>query len=89
MFNLFSFGTCTGGAIFLSQYWGGRDIRRMRADHGPDDVFVLIVAAVFMSVSLLMPRQIISLFLPQGESFDRGGGIPVGGGVWLSVHRGG
>lgn len=71
MFNLFSFGTCTGGAIFLSQYWGGRDIRRMRQTMGLTMMFVLIVAAVFMSVSLLMPRQIISLFLPQGESFDR------------------
>ena len=71
MFNLFSFGTCTGGAIFLSQYWGGRDIRRMRQAMGLTMVFVLIVACVFMSASLLMPRQIISLFLPEGESFDR------------------
>lgn len=71
MFNLFSFGTCTGGAIFLSQYWGARDIRRMRQAMGLTMMFVLIVAAVFMSASLLMPREIIALFLPQGESFDR------------------
>ena len=71
MFNLFSFGTCTGGAIFLSQYWGARDIRRMRQAMGLTMMFVLIVAAVFMSASLLMPRQLIALFLPQGESFDR------------------
>ena len=40
------------GAIFLSQYWGGRDIRRMRQTMGLTMMFVLIVAAVFMSVSL-------------------------------------
>ena len=43
----------------------------MRQAMGLTMMFVLIVAVVFMSASLLMPRQIISLFLPRGESFDR------------------
>lgn len=70
VFNLFVFGTCTGGAIFLSQYWGARDIRRMRQSMGFSLLFVLIVAAVFISASLLFPRQIISMFLPEGESAE-------------------
>lgn len=70
MFNLFTFGTCTGGAIFLSQYWGARDVKRMQPRHGPFVGFVVLVAAVFMTAALLFPRQLISLFLPQGESYD-------------------
>lgn len=70
MFNLFTFGTCTGGAIFLSQYWGARDVRRMRHVMGLTLISVLAVAAAFMSVSLLIPRQLMALFLPQGESFE-------------------
>ena len=34
VFNLFSFGTCSGSAIFMSQYWGARDIKRLRVVHG-------------------------------------------------------
>lgn len=70
MFNLFCFGTCTGGAIFLSQYWGARDVKRMRHAMGLSLGFVLIVAAVFMGAALLFPRQLISLFLPAGESYE-------------------
>lgn len=70
MFNLFTFGTCTGGAIFLSQYWGARDVKRMRHAMGLSMGFVVLVAAVFMTAALLFPRQLISLFLPQGESYD-------------------
>ena len=71
MFNLFVFGASTGGAIFLSQYWGARDVRRMRQAMGLTLLFVLIVAAAFMSAALLMPRQIVAMFLPQGESFEQ------------------
>ena len=70
MFNLFSFGTCTGGAIFLSQFWGARDVRRMRHSMGLSMAFSVIVAVFFMSAALLFPRQIVSCFLPEGESFE-------------------
>lgn len=70
VFNLFVFGTCTGGAIFLSQYWGARDIKRMRQSMGISLLFVLIVAAAFIGASLLFPAQIISMFLPEGESAE-------------------
>ncbi|MEG1967993.1 MAG: MATE family efflux transporter [Clostridia bacterium] len=70
MFNLFSFGACTGGAIFLSQFWGARDVKRMRHSMGLCMGFSLLVALVFMGGSILFPRQLMGLFLPQGESFE-------------------
>lgn len=70
MYNLFMFGACTGGAIFLSQYWGARDVKRMRHSMGLMLGFVLLVTLVFVSVSLLFPAQIIALFLPAGQSAE-------------------
>ncbi len=70
IFNLFCFGSCTGSAIFLSQYWGARDIKRMRSTMGLALSFAVAIAIIFMSAALLFPRNIISLFLPEGESFE-------------------
>lgn len=70
VFNLFCFGSCTGSAIFLSQYWGARDIRRMRHSMGLALGFAVVLAALFMCAALIFPRSIIACFLPQGESFE-------------------
>lgn len=69
-FNLFLFGATSGGAIFISQYWGARDISRMRQAMGIALGGALLVALVFMTGALLFPRQIISVFLQPGESFE-------------------
>ena len=70
VFNLFCFGTCSGSAIFMSQYWGARDIRRLRWSMGLAMRFALIVAALFAAVGLLFPRQVVACFLTPGESFE-------------------
>lgn len=70
LFNLFSFGACTGSAIFLSQFWGARDIKRMRWSMGLSMGFALVIAALFMGAGLLFPRQIVACFLQPGESFE-------------------
>ena len=71
MFNLFCFGTATGGSIFLSQYWGAQDIRRMRQAMGVTLGCSMLVAVLFFCAASLFPRQIISLFLQEGESFEQ------------------
>lgn len=70
VFNLFSFGTCSGSAIFMSQYWGARDIKRLRWSMGLAMRFALIIAAVFAAVGMLFPRQVVACFLTPGESFE-------------------
>lgn len=70
VFNLFTFGVAGGGTIFLSQYWGAKDIKRMRHSMGIALGFVLLVAAVFMTLALAFPRTVVGFFLPQGESFE-------------------
>lgn len=70
VFNLFCFGTCSGSAIFMSQYWGARDIKRLRWSMGLAMRFALIVAALFTAVGMLFPRQVVACFLTPGESFE-------------------
>ena len=68
--QLFIFGIATGSAIFLSQYWGIRDISRMRHSMGLALVLSCLLSLFFSLVGILFPRQIIRLFLPPGESFE-------------------
>lgn len=70
LFNMFCFGTCTGSAIFMSQYWGARDVKRLRWSMGLAMRFALAVAAVFGGVGVLFPRQVVACFLTPGESFE-------------------
>ncbi|MDD3212386.1 MAG: MATE family efflux transporter [Eubacteriales bacterium] len=66
--QLFCFGTASGGTIFMSQYWGARDIPRMRHAMGISLAAVTLISLPFMAGAVLMPHTIISWFLPEGES---------------------
>jgi putative MATE family efflux protein len=66
--QLFCFGTVSGGAIFMSQYWGARDIPRMRHAMGISLFAATLICLLFSAAALLMPRTIIGFFLPEGES---------------------
>ena len=70
LFQLFCFGVASGGAIFMSQYWGAGDIRSMRQSMGVSLLWTGAVMAVFIAGACLFPDQIIHLFLPQGESAE-------------------
>jgi len=68
VFQLFSFGTMSGGAIFMSQYWGARDIPRMRQSMGISLFAVTVLSVLFAGAARLFPQTIMTWFLPQGES---------------------
>ncbi len=70
LFQLFSFGTVSGGAIFMSQYWGAGDVRGMRKSMGLSLATVVGIAALFTLPALLVPAVPISFFLPEGASRD-------------------
>ena len=69
LYILFCFGITSGGAIFMSQFWGARDIRRMRqSSMGVSFVWIGAVAVVFIIGATMFSDFISRLFLPQGES---------------------
>ena len=67
LFNLFCFGTASGGAIFMSQYWGAHDIPRMRQSMGICLFAVTLLSGLFTLAAMLFPGVIISCFLPAGS----------------------
>ena len=68
LFQLFCFGVASGGAIFMSQFWGAGDIRRIRQSMGVSLLWTGAVMAVFITGAGAFPDRIINVFLPQGES---------------------
>ncbi|MCE5344319.1 MAG: MATE family efflux transporter [Eubacteriales bacterium] len=68
LFQLVSFGAASGGAIFMSQYWGAKDIPRMRHAMGISLIVVTLLSALFTAAALFFPDTIIAWFLPAGES---------------------
>ena len=68
VFQLFCFGTASGGAIFMSQYWGAHDIPAMRRAMGISLIAVGLLSVLFTAGALMFPSQIITWFLPEGES---------------------
>jgi putative MATE family efflux protein len=68
LFQLFCFGAASGGAIFMSQYWGAKDIPRMRHAMGISLSVVTLLSALFTAAALFFADTITALFLPAGES---------------------
>ena len=70
VFQLFLYGAASGCGILISQYWGKKDEGMIRQVMGLGMRIALLLVAIFGGLALLAPRGVISLFLPQGESFE-------------------
>ena len=62
LLNLVLFGFNSGASIFIAQYWGIRDIRRIHNAHGLQLCSVVPICALFTAVALLLPKQVVSIF---------------------------
>lgn len=67
LFNLVSFGICSGAAIFISQYWGERDTGNIRRVLGLTLAANIAVALVFCAAGFLFPGPILRLFTRDPE----------------------
>ncbi len=59
---LLGFGLCSGMSVFVSQYWGIRDLKGIRRVLGIGLVSCVLLAAVFLAVALAVPEFVIGLF---------------------------
>ena len=62
LYNILVLGTFSAIAIFISQYWGKRDIKNIRKLLGLGIIFAVILASVFTVIALIFPNQIIGIF---------------------------
>jgi putative MATE family efflux protein len=63
MFAIFCFGFYSGASVFVSQYWGIRDIKNIRKIFGIEITGGLVISSVFTIVLLIFPHQIMGVFI--------------------------
>lgn len=59
---LFFFGFSSGSSVFFSQYWGIKDLSRIRHTYTLGFANVFIISLIFMVVGYCFPAQVIRVF---------------------------
>ena len=59
---LFYFGFSSGSSVFFSQYWGVKDMSRIRHTYSLGFLNVFIIAVLFMTIGYLFPETVIRVF---------------------------
>ncbi|MCK8059806.1 MULTISPECIES: MATE family efflux transporter [unclassified Fusibacter] len=62
IFVLLLFGTNSGGAMFVAQFWGKRDLHSIHKTLGVALTISLIGAVVFSVLAIAFPSQVLGLF---------------------------
>lgn len=62
LMNMILVGFCSGTTLFISQYWGIKDMKKIRHISGISVIFALMIAVLFTAVSLAFPTQVIRIF---------------------------
>lgn len=72
LMNMVLIGFCSATTVFVSQFWGVRDEKKIRRVAGISITFALIVALVFTAISLAAPQLVIKLFNSDAGVVDTG-----------------
>ncbi len=62
MAGLLSFGLCSGMSVFISQYWGIKNLKGIRRVMGLGLISSLVISLSFLAVALLAPGWVLGLF---------------------------
>ena len=62
LMNLVVFGICSATSVFVSQYWGVKDIKRIHKTLGIALSFGVAVSLVFSAFAFFSPQLVIGLF---------------------------
>lgn len=65
-------GFCSATTIFISQYWGIKDIKKIRRVGGISIIFALCVAVIFTVISLAIPNSVVRMFNSDSEVISEG-----------------
>lgn len=71
-FVLLLFGLNSGSAIFISQFWGKRDILNIRRVLGFAVISGVLISSIFTLSALFIPREILSLFTKDSSVIELG-----------------
>ncbi len=62
LLNLVLFGLSSGSAVFIAQFWGVGDIKKIHGIYGVMLLHSAAVAILFFLVGFIVPRGVVSLF---------------------------
>lgn len=62
LMNMILVGFCSGTSVFISQYWGIQDLKKIRHIGGISISFSLIVSVLFTIISIAIPQYVIRIF---------------------------
>lgn len=62
LMNMILVGFCSATSVFISQYWGIQDLKKIRHIGGISIVFSLAVSVLFTVVSIVIPQYVIRIF---------------------------
>ncbi|HAN20708.1 MAG TPA: MATE family efflux transporter [Clostridiales bacterium] len=60
--NIFLFGICSGGMVFISQYWGAGNISGIKRTYGIIMTNCITVGLLFFTLSFFAPRMCMSFY---------------------------
>ncbi|MDQ2084975.1 MATE family efflux transporter [Herbivorax sp. ANBcel31] len=70
--HLIMFALSSGGAVFLAQYWGNRDIKNMKKIMGISLILTFSVAFLFFLAAFIRPDIVLSIFSEDFEVIELG-----------------
>lgn len=62
LMNMILVGFCSATTVFVSQYWGIKDVGKIRRISGISIIFALIVSVLFTVISLVFTRGVVKIF---------------------------
>ena len=71
--NMMLFDISSGGAIFVAQYWGKKDIAGIRRTLGITLALSFVLSLVFTAAALFFPRELIALYSSDERVIALGG----------------
>lgn len=61
-YNMFLIGLCAGCSVFISQFWGKKDVQNIKRITGIGLLSALIVSLIFVVIGYINPRFVLAIF---------------------------
>lgn len=72
LMNMVLIGFCSGATVFISQYWGIQDLKKIRHIGGISILFAFAVSLIFTLLSLAIPNLVIRMFNSDPQVIETG-----------------
>ncbi|MDE6469781.1 MAG: polysaccharide biosynthesis C-terminal domain-containing protein, partial [Eubacterium sp.] len=72
LMNMMLVGFCSATTVFISQFWGVKDLKKIRHIGGISIIFALAVSVIFTVISLAIPNGVVRIFNSDKAVIDTG-----------------